>query len=292
MVVTGALQVALQAGELELKPETLGTWNAYVHKATVAMEQRGHGSGPFLMMEENADRMVRVRAGEVVVWQVNDVTPRRIASGLIHDWMGAAFIPNVHIDDLLSVVRNYSRYKEVYRPGVLDAKLLNQAGEKDKFALVLKNGSYFTKTALDAEYESSYIRVDDSRWYTVSCSTRVQEIQNYKQEGEHELPPDVGHGYIWRMCSLSQLEERDGGVYVDEEMMALSRDVPAAMRWMAGPIIRRVAKETLATSIEKTRAAVGTRANTTTVASKRPATSNGGMSTSAICERAAVGCLR
>jgi hypothetical protein len=55
------------------------------------------------------------------------------------------------------------------------------------------------------------------------------------------------------------MEERDGGVYVEEEVMVLSRDVPASIRWIAGPIIRRVAKEATALSIGKTRAAVGSK---------------------------------
>ena len=117
------------------------------------------------------------------------------------------------------------------------------------------------------------------RWYSVSCTTRVQEIENFGQAGERKLPPDEGHGYIWRVCSLSQLEERDGGVYVDEEMVALSREVPAAVRWMAGPVIRRVAKETLAASIERTRIAVETETKATSVAAKR----TGGTEGSAVC---------
>jgi hypothetical protein len=248
----------LRAGELELSPETLKSWDEHVQKATSALHTRCHRSGDktFLWMDGDADRLSRVRNGEVVVWPANETSPLRIQSGLIHDWFGAAFFPGVHAEDVLAVVRNYSRYKETYRPGVLDAKLLSQSGPNDRFTLLLRNGSFFTKTALDSDYESSYIQIDEHRWYSVSCSSRVQEIENYGQPNEHKLQPDVGHGYIWRMCSLSQLEDRDGGVYVDEEMMALSRDVPAGLRWMAGPIIRRVAKETLAASITRTRTAV------------------------------------
>ena len=65
------------------------------------------------------------------------------------------------------------------------------------------------------------------------------------------------------MTSVSQMEERDGGVYVEEEVMALSRDVPATIRWMAGPIIRRVARASTAESIGKTRAAVQQRPEVT-----------------------------
>ncbi len=276
------------AAELELKPETLKAWDDYVDKATCAMQLRGRGGSPFLLIEGNQARIARVRGGEIVVWPAGESSPKRAPSGLIHDWIGAAFIPGVRIDDVLSLVRNYARYKEVYKPGVLDARLLRQAGGEDRFSMLVRNGSFFTKTALDGEYHSSYVQLDQKRWYSYSCATRMQEIENYGQPGEHRLPPDEGHGYVWRMCSLSQLEARDGGVYVDEEMMVLSRDLPAALRWMAGPVIRKVARETLAASIERTRVAVGSEANTTTLAAKRPLSGE-----TSVCGRAAsIGCLR
>jgi hypothetical protein len=273
-VRTGLIVVLLTSGalhgaKLELKPETLQTWEAYVQKATQALKARAERSGPFLLLEEHADRMAQVRAGEIAVWPVSETNPIKVPSGLIHDWIGAAFIPGARMDDVLGVVRNYSRYKDIYNPGVLDAKLLKQTSTEDRFSLMVRNGSYFSKTAIDGDFQSSFFRVDDRRWYSVSCSTRVQEVENYRRPGEHVLPPDEGHGYIWRMCGLSQLEERDGGVYVNEETLALSRDVPAGLRWVAGPIIRRVSREMLATSMEKSRTAVGAKVNETNVALKR-----------------------
>jgi hypothetical protein len=277
---------ALEAAELELKPDTLQCWDEYVQKAKLAIEQRGHGAVPFLWMDENPDRAARVSGGEIVVWPVGDTSPKRVPSGLIHDWIGAAFIPGVRIEDILTVVRDYSRYKDIYKPGVLDAKLLSQAGAEDRFSMLLRNGSFFTKTAIDGEFSSSYTKLEDGRWQSESCLTRVQEIENYGLPGERKLSPDAGHGYIWRMCSLSQLEERDGGVYVNEELIALSRDVPSALRWMAGPIIRRVARESVAASIEKTRQAVKARAADVTNISER----TGGLS--GCGHVGAAGCLR
>ena len=62
-----------------------------------------------------------MRGGEIVIWPV-DKTPHRVASGLVHDWMGAMFIPNARLEDVFSVVRDYSRYKEFYPPGVVTSQ--------------------------------------------------------------------------------------------------------------------------------------------------------------------------
>lgn len=254
----------LQGGVLALKPETLKCFDEYLHGATIALQERATKQ-PFLWLDEDQRRLARAREGEIVIWSAGEKNPKGVPSGLIHDWMGAVFVPNAHLGDLLSVVRDYSRYTEVFKPGVVSARLLKQTASDDTFSMLLRNGSYFTRTIIDGDYHSTYVQVDGKRWYSISCSTRVQEIENYGQPSQHELPPDEGHGYIWRICGLSQFEERDGGVYIDEEAIALSRDIPAAFRWFVDPIVRRVSKESLALSMEETRAAVGAKAHETNV---------------------------
>ncbi len=54
-----------------------------------------------------------------------------------------------------------------------------------------------------------------------------------------------------------RFEERDGGVYVEVEAIALSRDIPAAVRWMVDPIVKRVSRSSVATSLKQTQEAAG-----------------------------------
>jgi hypothetical protein len=58
------------------------------------------------------------------------------------------------------------------------------------------------------------------------------------------------------LYSVSRFEERDGGVYVEVEAMALSRDIPAALRVFAEPIVRRVSRDSLLTALRQTEKAV------------------------------------
>ena len=221
---------ALQAGELELKPETLRTWDAYVHKATAAMQQRGHaagGAGTFLWMDEDAGRVARVRAGEIVVWPVGDANPKRVPSGLIHDWSAPCHLV-CGLDYILSVVRT-PRYKEVYKPGVLDAKLLSQTESADRFSMLMRNGSFFTKTALDGEFDSSYVQVSETRWYSVSSPTHVREIENYGQAWENTSCRRT-KGTDMTCCSHRPTSRSGMRSDVDEELDCAKLDVPAAMR--------------------------------------------------------------
>jgi hypothetical protein len=240
----------------ELKPETVKAWDEYIRGANARMAGRVHGAH-FLWTDESPDRLSRVRQGEVVVSHAGERAPQNVTHGLIHDWIGAAFIPDVRMADLFSVVRDYGHYKDFYRPSVVDSRPLTQAGEKDeRFSMVLLNQSLFLKKALEGEYQSSYVKVDDRRWYGVSYTTRVQEIENFGRSGQRKLPPDTGSGLIWRLYSFSRFEERDGGVYVELEAIALSREIPFSLRWMVDPIVRRVSRSSLLTSLNQTSDAV------------------------------------
>ena len=122
--------------------------------------------------------------------------------------------------------------------------------------MMLMNKSLFSKLALDSDYQSSYNQVDERRLYCVSQTTRIQEIAEYGVAGQHTLPEDRGTGLIWRLYSVSRFEERDGGVYVEVEAIALSRDIPAALRLVAEPIVRRVSRDALLTALSQTGKAV------------------------------------
>jgi hypothetical protein len=93
----------------------------------------------------------------------------------------------------------------------------------------------FEKIALEGQFESHCSQLDGRRRYCISYSTRVQEIKDYGQPDSHKLPTDEGHGYIWRLYSLTKFEERDGGVYIEVEAIALSRDISASLRWFTKP---------------------------------------------------------
>jgi hypothetical protein len=72
--------------------------------------------GEFLLSDEVAGQTTKLRNGRAVVTPAGQHVPLKVQSGLIHDWTGAAFIPNAKLDDVLPVFRDYDRYKDYYRP--------------------------------------------------------------------------------------------------------------------------------------------------------------------------------
>lgn len=100
----------------------------------------------------------------------------------------------------------------------------------------------FTTAVFDVEYETLYHQVDQHRWYSIAHTRSIRQILNHGEANEQALPPDDGNGFLWRGCSFISFEEADGGVYVEEESMALSTTIPIAFRWLVEPYVERVAK--------------------------------------------------
>jgi hypothetical protein len=246
------------AGAASLKPETKEAWDEYLKAANAAMQARLQPGAHFLWLDEEPERAESIRTKGPYIAPAARQIPRKVASGLIHDWLGVGFIPNVKIEDILRIVRDYDRYKDIYRPGVIDSISHGADGVKDLFSMRLANRSVVAKTALDADCEASYFRVDDHRWYGVSNTTHIQEVDKFGTPEQHTLPEDTGTGLIWRLSSITRLEERDGGVYAELEAIALSRDIPAAFRLIVTPIVRRVSRDSLGTSLHQTRVAIET----------------------------------
>jgi len=246
---------AASASQLELKPETLKAWDQYTTDVNRNMEQRANGPRKFLWSDESADRIARLHAGEVLVSPIGE-NPYHVPSGLIHHWLGAVFWKGITIKEVLAIVRDYERYKDIYKPGIVDSKLLNSQSDHELYKLVMKHRSYFTKTAVESDNQSSLVRLTPTRCYSISRTTHVQEIDNFGQQNQVRMPENHGHGYLWRGYGVTRYEERDGGVYIEFETIVLSREIPGAFRWIVVPIIRRVAKDTMTASFLDTRKAV------------------------------------
>ena len=239
-----------------LKLETTEAWDAYFGEARAAMQARLDPGAHFLWIDEKPGRREHVRKKGPLIQSTTDHTPQSVPSGLIHDWLGAGFVPNARIGDILKVVRNYDHYADVYKPGVIASRLIENDGSKDLFFPRFVNKSVVARTALDCEGEASYIQIDEHRWYGYSVISHMREIARFETREQHALPEGEGLGLMWRLASFTRLEEADGGVYAEVEALALSRDIPVAFRLIVTPIVRRVSRDSLATSLHQTKVAI------------------------------------
>ena len=240
----------------DLEPETIAAWDKYVKGINARIQKPVSPGAPFLLTDQVPGQAAKLRAGEIVTAPAGPQMPLRVPRGLIHDWAGASFIPNARLDDVLRILKDYERYKLFYNPHVIDSELIASEPPEDRFSMLMINKAVISQFALRGAFRSSYARVNDQRYFVTAEATHLQEVANYGTPTQHLLPENEGMGLIWRLYSVARLEERDGGVYMDLEVVALSRDIPASVRWLVAPIVRRVSRSSLAVSLRQTEDAV------------------------------------
>jgi len=239
-----------------LKQETLKAWDEYLRTVNLRLDRSLSTSKPLLWIEEEARQGQRVRQGEILISPVGESGLKKVHDGLIHDWIGAVFIPSVRMDEVLTVLHDYNRYKDFYKPTIIESRLLVRTGEDYQFSMLGLKTVLFETIVFEGQFESHCSLLDGRRQYCISYSTRIQEIKDYGQPSQHKLPMGEGHGYIWRLYSLTKFEERDGGVYIELEAIALSREISALFRWFTTPVVERISRDSMSTILRRTREAV------------------------------------
>jgi hypothetical protein len=175
---------------------------------------------------------------------------------LIHDWSGAVFLPDVKLDDVMQVLDDYSRYPDFYKDLVMKSKLLEQSPDREKVTLLMMQKVFSVAAAVEIDDDIQIKRLDPDRAYTLSDSVQVREISDFGTANQHAFPEGHGPGYIWRTVTITRLEQRDGGVYAEMEIIAMSRGIPFTLRWPIKPLAERVPRSLMLATLRDTRDAV------------------------------------
>ena len=243
-----------EATKVDLKPETVQAYDRYVRSAEARIDAR-RGSPAFLWTDSTPVQQAHVRAGDVLAEPWSGDGDVEIPDGLIHDWIGAVFIPGVTLEKTLRLVEDYNSHKRIYKPEVIDSRILTENGNDFQVYMRLLKKKVVT-VVLDTRHQVRYTPLSPTRCSSRSYSTRIAEVENPGTPKERELPPGHDHGFLWRLNSYWRFEERDGGVYVECEAISLTRAVPTGLGWLINPVIRALPRESLANTLRATRDAL------------------------------------
>ncbi|MBZ5586029.1 MAG: hypothetical protein LAQ30_28330 [Acidobacteriia bacterium] len=245
-----------RAETVRLDDATLAAFRDYVAAAEADMSRSLQPEGPFLWCDASADRAELVRKGKTIAQLWTGDRPLHVPKGLIHDWVGATRIPEATIENTLALLQSYDRHKEIYRPEVMDSRLISRDGGVFEIFLRLLKKKIIT-VVLDTDHHVEYAPVSATRWCCRTCTTRIAEIEHAGKRGEWARPPDNGYGFLWRLSSYWRLEQREGGVWVECRAISLTRDVPKGLGWAIEPMIKKLPRESLIATLEATRRAYG-----------------------------------
>ncbi|MCX6591146.1 MAG: hypothetical protein NTZ56_06450 [Acidobacteria bacterium] len=236
----------------DLAPKTKAAFDRYIATVEPELDQRASASGPFLWLDQKPKLRAAAAAGEVVVERV---PAPGVPSGLIQHWRGGVFMPGIKLERLLETDQDYNRHKILYRPEVIDSRLINRQGDRFHIFLRLYKKKVLT-VVLDTEHDVEYRTLSPQRAYSRSISRSVREVKNAGEPGEQVLPAGVGTGFLWAMNSYWRLEERDGGVWAECDAITLARDIPLGLGAVLKPMIDGLAHEAVVKTLEAKRRSV------------------------------------
>ena len=212
----------------ELTPETSQAFDRYVEVAE---------KNPVLP----AEAVRAAHRGETVVIE-KKVPFVAVPDGLVHDWFGVLFIPGATLARVRAVMQDYDHYKRIYRPDVIESKLLSRDGNHFRVFLRLEKHEFLT-LIYDSEYDVQYYdgAMDSDSFAVFSRSTRIA------QSGED-------NGFLWRLNTYWRFEQTDGGVYAQCRAISLSRAIPFGFGWLRG-FLQKFPRQSMVNTLEATRRA-------------------------------------
>jgi putative flippase GtrA len=228
---------------------TLGAWNAYV-RVTEARIQRESAAGrpaPFHRHLLQSDTMLVAS-----VPAPDGSEPIVVPGGLIHHWHGAVLVPNATLDEVLDGLMHPGTPPP--QDDVIAARVVARSNEGWRVYLRLVRRT-IVRVTYDTEHDVTFRRL--SPMSAISCSVAVKIVELENAGTGRERPIGDDHGFLWRLNSYWRYEQAGDGVVVEMESLTLSRDAPAIVRALAGPIIAGVARDSMRRTLEAVRRRFG-----------------------------------
>ncbi len=260
LIVPGLAGTSARAAQL--KPETVAAFEHYVVVTEARMDDDVR-LDQFLAIDRLPDSQRKeaydqLQRGQIYIEELHTQEgdhPIHIPNGLIHHWAGVIFIPKATLSETNAVLQDYDNEPDIYKPEIRRSKLIEQNGNQSKIYLQFYNKSIVT-VVLNAYFDVIETQIGSTRVQSASRSTRIAEVVNPGSPNEHERTDGNDHGYMWRLYSYWRIEEKDGGVYAQNESITLTRTVPVMLAWLVNPLIKSIPRNVLLHMMTDTRKAV------------------------------------
>ena len=217
LVATSVLSAILVAGSIslaqsdptgdpapaKLRSETVSAFDRYEHLTEERNEAELKRGSRLLWIDslgepERPDAYASLKRGEVQVHQLTTLDngkPIVCPGGMIHHWVGVAFIPGAKLDDVLGVLEDYDHQSTIYSPDVERSKIESHDGDHFRVFLRFRRHKVIT-VVLDTEHDVRYFHDAPGRAHSRSSAVRIAEVENPGKSDEHEKQPGDDGGYL------------------------------------------------------------------------------------------------
>ena len=226
----------------------VAAWTAYVSATERRIAGELESRRGFLALDFGQDAAAQrreMRSGEVVVAKPEtiDAQGRKMAvpAAVVHHWRGDVFIPGADLAEMLTQLQTSPPPEQ---EDVRQSRVLESGPDRMKVYLKLQRKKIVT-VVYNTEHVVTFAHRGGTRATSMSTATKIAEVANPDTPEERELPIGDDRGFLWRLNAYWRYEQTDGGVIAECESISLSRDVPAVVRYLVGPLIERTARESM-----------------------------------------------
>jgi hypothetical protein len=265
--VAACVALPLPVHAADLQPQTAQAYDRYIQLTSEQVTAELAQSGPYLWVErlppeQRAADEEQLRNGQPVIERLDTLDSGKtipVPGGIIHHWIGTAFVPGATLGQTLAFMEDYDHKTEYFKPDIVRSKILRHDGD-DYFVLLRFYNKKIITTVIDTDQQIHYHVVDSTHAYSRSRTTRVQEVENAGKSDEKLEAEGHDRGFMWRMNTFWRFEEKDGGTYVECQAISLTRDIPTGLGWMVGSFVTSVPRESLTFTLTTARTALMRRA--------------------------------
>jgi hypothetical protein len=222
----------------------VSSFNAYAATLEARLAQQHRQPRGFLASVPRPQAETRLRQGELIVEQLTPTTGKDWPGAMLHDWRGTAFVAGAKASDFERLMRDFNAYPRHFAPQVVQARVTSQQGDRLQAVMRVRQKHVIT-VVMDTAYDVIFARLDAQHSYSISRSTKIDEIDSPGTSSERTLTPGEAHGFLWRLNTYWSYEERDGGLYMQIESISLTRSIPTGLAWAIGPFVESVPRESL-----------------------------------------------
>ncbi|HZS56981.1 MAG TPA: hypothetical protein VFA65_21425 [Bryobacteraceae bacterium] len=249
-----AAQPCLAQFMTTLDPRTVEEFDAYAKHVEAQLQQRWDGKQAFFLLDENPSERAKVKQGELWIEPGNSANPVSVYQGLIHDWIGAAFIPNASMQKVLEILQDFNRHSQIY-PNITQSRLIRRDGNEITGFWRLERRQGLVSVVLDVKQDAHWRQIAPGKWVCRAYANDISEIEHPGSHDEKKLPVGRSRGFLWRLYAYWSLEAVDGGVLAECRTLSLSRDIPPAVAWAIQPFVSSLPREALTATLRDTKAA-------------------------------------
>jgi hypothetical protein len=161
-----------------------------------------------------------------------------VPAGTIHHWRASTVVRSTTVDHVVQAL--IDRGIPPPQEDVLESRMISRAGTSLRVYLKLRRSAIVT-VVYDTEHDVAFHRHSAGLATSRSVARRITETGG------------CDRGFLWRLNSYWRYTQVGADVRIDVDSISLSRAMPWGVRPIVGPIVSRIARESLVRTLVSVR---------------------------------------